>query len=136
MRTAQTVALACILLAGCISLPENVRDHDERVAFVDHLVSDVRVASILAHKPNSNIFVLGDSRALIIFVNSPEVVTVVSNGPDIVGPGNQYTQAELAVIENVALELRTTLGIRRDIVVFDDTAKKEHRARHTAEPGH
>ena len=129
MKAKLVLTLLGVLTAGCIGLPENAREHDECNAFRNRLVSDVRVAFIVAHKPNQNIYVVGDSRVLIICINSPEVITFESDGRERFGPGNMYTPEELAVIENVALDIRTELGIKRNIVVVDDSTGREHRAR-------
>ena len=129
MKARIIISMACALFAGCIGLPECASEHDETVIFRHKLVSDSRVSPILDLKPNHDIYVLADSRALIIFVNSPTVVTSEKPGHEIVGPGNQYTSAELAVIENVALDVRSNLGITRDILIYDDSTKREHKCR-------
>ena len=134
MKTKSLLILLSTLAAGCISLPENASEHRQCDVFRHRLVSDVRVAPILAHKPNRDVYVEGDNRVLIISVNTPEVVTLVSPGHDIVGPGNQYTSTELAVIENAALDIRAELGIERQIVVYDDSTKREHKAQRLESP--
>ena len=57
-----------------------------------------------------------------IFANSPEIL--LSDGRR--SPGNKYTPEEIAIIENVAVELKEKMKIKRHIYIYDDTLDQAH----------
>jgi len=127
MKTIRFALLACLLAAGCVSLPQNDRERGERDLFRAQLVADSRIAAMLAQKPLQDIDVQGDSQSLTIFVNSPEVQVRSNDGRESTVPGNRYTPQEVRAIENVALELQKEIGLQRDILIHDDATGREHR---------
>ena len=127
MKTIRFALLACVLAAGCMSVPQNDKERGERDLFRAQLIADPRVAAMLAQQPLQDIDVQGDRRSIRIFVNSPEVQVRSGDGRESTVPGNRYTPQEVRTIENVALELQKEIGIQRDILIHDDATGKEHR---------
>lgn len=118
-------------MVGCIGLPECASEHDETVAFRHALEADVRVASILMHKPDKGIYVEADSRAVIICINVRGSITVVKDGYRRTTErlGNVYTQEEIAAIEDAAADIRMTLDIKRAVLLYDGLTTHEHKVR-------
>lgn len=120
-----------VLVTGCLYWPEIASEHDESNEFWRNLNSDLRIAAIFAHKPHKRFCVMGNSREITIIINS-RTITQFSFTPDVpdrLVPGNQYTPEEVAVIEDVALDIKAKLGIKREIMVFDESTKKLHKAK-------
>lgn len=131
MKSQISLVLVCVFVTGCTCLSENLSEHGESNKFWINLKSEPRVSSILDKKPNKNISVRADNRHIIVIVNSPLIVerSFKIDKPNRFIPGNQYSPDELAVIEDVALDIKEKLGIKRKIIIFDETKEHEHEAK-------
>lgn len=116
------------LVAGCfVTGYEAHSEYEERFEYMHQLSSDARVVAILAHKPDKVIYVLGDRRALDIYVNSPITTKLIDPDQRETRPGNMYTSDELKVIEDVAVELSKRMRVKRPVYIYDVTGDREWR---------
>ena len=127
MKAKQVLLVACVLVAGCISGPQSDSERGECALFRMQLMADPRVAAILAHQPQQDISIEGDSRIIKIHVNSPHVRIRSSDGQENIVSGNHYTPQEIMEISNVARYLQREMGLQRVIFIHDDSTGEENR---------